>query len=153
MENPTATISLVWLGFISKGTGEDGAKKVIAKNGSVTIKGEGQITEVIDNRPYLDPKSRPSFRKNVPEKTFEKAKGPDGLVRDPLYPEKVIEWEPGQPRKNVWDMGHLPEHKYSEMHKRYLNEELTPKELRDWYNNPDNYRPELPSTNRSHKIE
>ncbi|HFJ9439133.1 MULTISPECIES: HNH/ENDO VII family nuclease [Bacillus] len=75
------------------------------------------------------------------------------MVRDPLYPEKIIEWKPGQPRKNVWDMGHLPEHKYSDMHKRYLNGELTPKEFRDWFNNPDNYRPELPSTNRSHKLE
>ena len=65
----------------------------------------------------------------------------------------VIEWKPGQPRKGVWDMGHLPEHKYSEMHKRYLDGELTPKEFRDWYNDPEHYRPELPNTNRSHKIE
>ncbi|WP_166703661.1 WXG100 family type VII secretion target [Bacillus albus] len=138
---------------VVKGTDKDVAKKVIAKDGSVTIKGEGDITEVIDNRPYLEPKNRPSFRKKVPEITFENAKGPDGLVRDPLYPEKIIEWKPGQPRKNVWDMGHLPEHKYSDIHKRYLNGELTPKEFRDWFNNPDNYRPELPSTNRSHKLE
>ncbi|MER2171125.1 MAG: T7SS effector LXG polymorphic toxin [Psychrobacillus psychrodurans] len=137
----------------TQGMFEEGAKKIIAKDGSVTISGKGAITEVSDNRPYLDPKSRPSFRKGIPELTFENAKGPDGLVRDPLYPEKIIEWEPGQPRKGVWDMGHLPEHKYSDIHKRYLNGELTPKELRDWYNNPDNYRPELPSTNRSHKIE
>lgn len=50
-------------------------------------------------------------------------------------------------------MGHLPSSKYSDMHKLYLDGELTPEEFRDWYNDVENYRPELPSTNRSHKIE
>ncbi len=135
--------------------GVSGAKKIIRKDGTIEIIGTGDITEVIDNRPYLDPKNRPSFRKGIPEKVFETARknSPDGKVRDPYRTDKIIEWEPGQPRKGVWDMGHLPEHKYSEMHKRYLNGELTPKEFRDWYNNPNNYRPELPNTNRGHKIE
>ena len=53
----------------------------------------------------------------------------------------------------VWDMGHLPEAKYSEMHEAYMNGELTTKEFVDWYNDPANYRPELPSNNRSHKYE
>ena len=105
------------------------------------------------NRPYLNPNSRPSFRRGVVEQTFENAKGPDGLVRDPLHSDIVIEWKPGQPRIGVWDMGHLPGHKYSNMHKKYLRGELTPREFRDWYNNPKNYRPELPSTNRGHSIE
>ena len=50
-------------------------------------------------------------------------------------------------------MGHIPEQKYSTIHKRYLDGEMTPKQFRDWYNNPDNYRPELPRTNRSHILE
>ena len=116
--------------------------------------GEGaKLQNTINNRPYLNPSSRPSFRKGVVEKTFENARGPDGLVRDPLHPNRVIEWKPGQPRGGVWDMGHRPGHKYSDMHKRYVRGELTPKEFRDWYNNPKNYRPELPSTNRGHSIE
>ena len=32
-------------------------------------------------------------------------------------------------------------------------DELTTKEFVDWYNDPANYRLELPSNNRSHKYE
>ncbi len=42
----------------AKGTDKVDAQKIINKDGSVTIKGEGVISEVIDNRPYQDPKSR-----------------------------------------------------------------------------------------------
>lgn len=103
-----------------------------------------------DTKPYTN--SRPSFRKGVVEEVWENAKGPDGLVRDPNTGE-VINWTPGESRKGGWDMGHLPEAKYSEMHEAYMNGELTTKEFVDWYNDPANYRPELPSNNRSHKYE
>ena len=92
-----------------------------------------------DTKPYTN--SRPSFRKGVVEEVWENAKGPDGLVRDPNTGE-VINWTPGESRKGVWDMGHLPEAKYSEMHEAYMNGELTTKEFVDWYNDPANYRPE-----------
>ena len=103
-----------------------------------------------NTKPYTN--SRPSFRKGVVEQVWENAKGPDGLVRDPNTGE-VINWTPGESRKGVWDMGHIPEAKYSEMHEAYMNGELTTKEFVDWYNDPTNYRPELPSNNRSHKYE
>ena len=101
-------------------------------------------------KPYAN--SRPSFRKGVVEEVWENAKGPDGLVRDPNTGD-IINWTPGQSRKGVWDMGHIPEAKYSEMHEAYMNGELTTKEFVDWYNDPANYRPELPSNNRSQKYE
>ena len=47
--------------------------------------------------------------------------------------------------EGVWDMGHISEAKYSEMHEAYINGELTTKEFADWYNDPANYRPELPA--------
>jgi len=50
-------------------------------------------------------------------------------------------------------MGHLPQAKYSDMHKAYLDGDLTPAEFRDWYNDPNNYRPELPGNNRGHAFE
>ena len=129
-----------------------GAKKIIHRDGRVEVIGEGEIAEVVDKRPYLDPKHRPSYRKGVPEKVFERARMRDGVVKDPLVG-TIIEWEPGQPRNGVWDMGHIPEQKYSKVHQEYLEGKMTPKEFRDWYNNPDHYRPELPSTNRSHQLE
>lgn len=101
-------------------------------------------------KPYAN--HRPSFRKGVVEEVWENAKGPDGLVRDPNTGE-IIDWTPGTPRKGVWDMGHLPEAKYSEMHDAYMRGEMTTEEFVDWYNDPANYRPELPSNNRSHKYE
>ena len=110
------------------------------------FEGTGNIT----SKPYAN--SRPSFRKGVVEEVWNNAKGSDGLVRDPNTLE-VIDWTPGQSRRNVWDMGHVPEAKYSEMHKKYMAGEMTPKEFVDWYNDPRNYRPELPSNNRSHRYE
>ena len=137
------------------------SKKIDPPSGNVDkIKDVGIITEgsvgsiesgsKADTKPYTN--SRPSFRKGVVEEVWENAKGPDGLVRDPNTGE-VINWTPGESRKGVWDMGHIPEAKYSEMHEAYMNGELTTKEFVDWYNDPANYRPELPSNNRSHKYE
>lgn len=106
-----------------------------------------------DKRPYLDPKSRPSFRKKTVKDVWEEAlRRGGGVVRDPNTDE-IITWKPGDPRRGVWDMGHVPEAKYSEMHKRYVAGEMTPKEFRDWYNGAKHYRPETPSANRSHKFE
>lgn len=105
----------------------------------------------VDTRPYLKPGSRPSFRKGVVDDVWENAKGPDGVVRDPTG--TPIEWTPGTPRSGVWDMGHVPGAKYHDMWQEYVDGNLTPAEFRDWYNDPANYRPELPGTNRGHKYE
>ena len=101
-------------------------------------------------KPYSN--SRPSFRKGIVDKVWNNAKDPDGLVRDPNTGD-IIEWEESHPRKGVWDMGHLPSEKYSTVHDAYMNGELSKKEFLNWYNDPDNYRPELPGNNRSHKFE
>ncbi len=132
----------------------EGATKIVHRDGTVEIVGEGEITNWIDHRPYLKKNSRPSFRKKVPEQTFVylQTQSEDGLVRDPLE-NVVINWDLGQPRRGVWDMGHIPTQKYSDVHARYVREELTPEEFRNWYNDYRNYRAELPSTNRSHKME
>ena len=125
----------------------------VAKGAESAAEDAGKVVESgskADTKPYTN--SRPSFRKGVVEEVWENAKGPDGLVRDPNTGE-VINWTPGESRKGVWDMGHIPEAKYSEMHEAYMNGELTTKEFVDWYNDPANYRPELPSNNRSHKYE
>lgn len=50
-------------------------------------------------------------------------------------------------------MGHIPGEKYSEIHQLYMDDVISKEEFLSWYRNPDNYRPELPSTNRSHKYE
>ena len=51
------------------------------------------------------------------------------------------------------NLGHKPKYKYSDYFKRYKNEEVTPKELRDWYNDPTHYQFEVPLNNQGHKFE
>ena len=102
--------------------------------------------------PYSDPTHRPTMRVGVVDAVWENAKGPDGVVRDPNTGDE-IRWTQGTSRSNVWDMGHVPGEKYSDVHSRYMSGELTPAEFRDWYNDPLHYRPELPSGNRSHRFE
>ena len=71
---------------------------------------------------------------------------------DPLTGEE-IQWTAGDPRRGVWNAGHKPEHQYRDIWRSYVDGQLAPQEFRDWDNNPSHYRPEFPSSNRSHKAE
>ena len=101
-----------------------------------------------DPRPYLNPKNRPSFRKGIVDKVRDEFTDADGVLRD--WRGKPVDWQPGQPRAGIWDMGHKPGHKYSDVWRSYVNGEMTPKEFLDWYNEPKNYRVEFSSRNRAH---
>lgn len=101
-----------------------------------------------DPRPYLNPKNRPSFRKGIVDKVRETFTDADGVLHD--WRGKPVDWQPGQPRAGIWDMGHKPGHKYSDIWRSYVNGEMTPKEFLDWYNEPRNYRVEFSSRNRAH---
>ncbi|QFJ54668.1 GH-E family nuclease [Pseudobutyrivibrio xylanivorans] len=130
----------------------DGDALIALRGESVKVDATESVNLNTEEKPKPYTNGRPSFRNGVVEQVWENAKGPDGLVRDPNTNE-VIEWEPGQPRKGVWDMGHIPEEKYSVVHEAYMNGEMTTKEFVDWYNTPENYRPELPKNNRGHMFE
>ena len=101
-----------------------------------------------DPRPYLNPKNRPSFRKGIVDKVRDEFTDADGVLHD--WRGKSVDWQPGQPRAGIWDMGHKPGHKYSDVWRSYVNGEMTPKEFLDWYNEPKNYRVEFSSRNRAH---
>ncbi len=120
------------------------------ENSHIPVSGDDSTITSNVKKPYTN--SRPSFRKGVVETVWENAKDPDGFVRDPNTGE-IINWNPGESRKGVWDMGHIPGEKYSVVHERYMRGEMTKKEFVDWYNDPDNYQPELPHNNRGHKYE
>ena len=107
-------------------------------------------SEIDNQKPYAT--SRPNYTKDQVEMVWELAKDPiTGKVMDPSGVEII--WDRTKPRKGQWDMGHLPDHKYSEKHKLYMEGKLTKEEFLAWYRNPLHYRPELSSTNRSHKYE
>jgi predicted ribonuclease toxin of YeeF-YezG toxin-antitoxin module len=71
---------------------------------------------------------------------------PDGLVRDPLTGLLMQKSEP-------WDIGHLPGHEFRRIQADAEAAELTRKQFLDIHNDPKIYRPELPSSNRSHALE
>lgn len=50
-------------------------------------------------------------------------------------------------------MGHIPDQKYSIIHKKYMDGEISLQEFLAWYHDSQKYRPELPKTNRSHQYE
>ena len=101
-----------------------------------------------DPRPYLNPKNRPSFRKGIVAKVRDEFTDADGVLHD--WRGKPVDWQPGQPRAGIWDMGHKPGHKYSDVWRSYINGEMTPQQFLDWYNKPKNYRVEFSSRNRAH---
>lgn len=69
--------------------------------------------EPSDPRPYLNPKNRPSFRKGIVDKVRDEFTDADGVLHD--WRGKPVDWQPGQPRAGIWDMGHKPGHKYSDV--------------------------------------
>jgi hypothetical protein len=94
-----------------------------------------------------DPRyQRGKFRKGVRAKVFESAKGPDGKVRDPLT-QKEIKFT------DDWDMGHKAGYEHWKHQQSAEARGLTREEFLDEYNEPEHYRPELPSSNRSHAAE
>jgi RHS repeat-associated protein len=91
--------------------------------------------------------NRPSgYRKGVRDEVWENAKGPDGNVRDPLTGQVMN-------RNDPWDMGHKPGHEYRKHRESAEERGISRKEFLDEHNDPSHYRPELPSSNRSHRGE
>ena len=66
---------------------------------------------------------------------------------------EIIPWKPGEPRKGSVDFGHNSGSSYKEIFEKYRTREITLDELKDFQFNPDNYRLETPSANRSHEYE
>ncbi len=101
-------------------------------------------------KPYSD--SRPSYGENQVDDVWNAHVDPKtGTVRDPSGAE--ITWDRDKLRAGQWDMGHIPGEQYRDVHERYMNGEIDKDEFLEWYRNPDNYRPELPSTNRGRQYE
>ncbi|HHT7171702.1 TPA: GH-E family nuclease [Bacillus cereus] len=99
-------------------------------------------------RPQLSGEKKLGFEKDV----FNKQIDPDGILRDPNTSE-TIDWKPGRPRKGKVDFGHTEGNSYKKMFEKYKNGEITLEELKEFQFNPDNFRLETPSANRSHKYE
>ena len=95
---------------------------------------------------------RPSYRKGVVEEVWERAKDVDGNVYDPNTGE-LLTWDKFKSRFDQWHMGHTPGNEWAKLKQRYIEGGITWQELLDEYNNIDNYAPESPISNMSHKFE
>lgn len=121
--------------------------------------GELQAKKPLENGPYIKdgkPKGRPQLhgkkKLEFEQEVYNNCVDPDGILRDPNT-KQVIDWKPGQPRKDVVDFGHRPGYSYHEMFLKYKNQEISLDELKEFQFDPENYRLETPSANRSHKYE
>ena len=91
--------------------------------------------------------SRPTgFRAGMRDEVWEKAKDTHGRVRDPVTGRYMS-------KDKSWDMGHKPGYEFSKHQKSAEERGISREEFLDEYYNIDHYRPELPSSNRSHKGE
>lgn len=73
----------------------------------------------------------------------------DGKVFDPYPPPLKLKWDGKESRIGKWDMGHKKGVSYKSLKNKYVNCQITRKQLLDAYNDPKKYHPEDPSRNRS----
>ncbi|KRE92157.1 hypothetical protein ASG89_33440 [Paenibacillus sp. Soil766] len=72
-----------------------------------------------NGKPYSDPTNRPKYGNGQVDEVWENAKDADGRVYDPNTGEELF-WDTTKSRAGQWDMGHIPDYKYSEWHKKYI---------------------------------
>ena len=125
---------------------ENGSKEGLTE---AEIRGIGKVDEALALK-KVNPEELLELRKQQLGNVGESGRKNNTNVKPyansrPSFRKGVIE--------KVWDMGHIPTAKYSKVHEAYMNGKLTTKEFVDWYNDPANYKPELPSNNRSHRYE
>ncbi|MBO0355785.1 hypothetical protein J0656_17335 [Muricauda ruestringensis] len=119
----------------------------IASYSAVDANNLGQAIERI-----YKSRNRPSFRKGVVDEVWKNAqKGkPNGKVYDPNTGELLM-WDKSKSRNGQWDMGHLPQEKWDKLRQQYIDGDISWEQVLERYNDPKNYRPEAPSSNRSGK--
>lgn len=84
-------------------------------------------------------------RKGLRDSVWERSKAPDGKVYDP----SGREIKPGEP----WELGHRPGDQFRDAQRRAADQGWDRGTWRDYQNDPDIYRPEIPSTNRGRQYE
>jgi len=97
-------------------------------------------------------KNRPTFRKNVVKKVWDNAKDVNGKVFDPNTFEELT-WDVFKNRYDQWHMGHKPGFEYRSLLDKLRKAEIDKKQFLNEYNSVENYRPESPAANMSHKYE
>ena len=121
---------------------EAGSNDIINKKVDTGESAEFELTKY-QKKKYARPSG---FRKGVRNKTWEEAKTAEGVVLDPLT-QKVM--DPNQP----WDMGHKPGYEFRKHQQSAAKRGISRAQFLEEHNDFRHYRPELPSSNRSHRGE
>ena len=96
-------------------------------------------------------KGRPSYKEGQVETVWEnKAHGKDYFINENS---ELITWNRDIPRSGQWDMGHLPDQKYSDMYDFFIRGDISEKEFLKWYRTAENYEPQTIPFNRGDKGE
>ena len=112
---------------------------------------DGKIIRWTQEREMLM-KNRPKYDDGLVEKVWDTAKNGDGKVLDPHTKEELT-WDKSKSRTDQWHMGHKPGKEYTKLVDEFVNGKITYEEFIKEYNNPQNYWPESPAENISHKHE
>ena len=97
-------------------------------------------------------KNRPTFRQGTVNKVWDAAKDVNGKVYDPNTFEE-LSWDKDNSRYNQWHMGHKPGFEYNKLVEQLKIGKINKQQFLDEYNNPNNYQPEAPASNKSNKYE
>ena len=99
--------------------------------------------------------TRPTFWNRTIVEVWERAKGADGLVRDPNTGEvlEFLEMTPDGRVVRPWHMGHKPDHEWRLLQRTATEKGWTRERVVREYNNPDHYRPESGYENATHDWE
>ena len=77
----------------------------------------------------------------------------DVIVQDTKGNWYKVEWDPDQPGRRPWDMGHARGKEYAKLRDQYLNHEISPEKFLEEYRKVDNYEVQDPMRNASHMDE
>ena len=125
------------------GAGEDVPKNTPIENGPYIKNGKPH------GRPGPKGDAKLEFEKEV----YNNQVGKDGVLREPYAPYSEIKWKPGESRKGVVDFGHKEGRSYKEIFLKYKNGLITLDELKEFQSDSENFRLEIPSSNRNHSHE
>lgn len=125
------------------GTARPGQLPLTGEPGSYGYDADGQRLPYANHRPDYSPSQE------VDVWNLAKDENGEVWVRDQNNDLVRIEWEPGQPRQGVWDMGHIPTAPYRDLRENYLSGRISREQFLEQYRNPANYGVEHVTVNRS----
>ena len=130
-------------------------KQPTQADGGVTVEKKPELKDgpyIKDGKPNGRPTPTGKKKLEFEQAVYDAQVSPDGVLRDPNTGE-VIDWKPGQSRKDVVDFGHKAGKEYIDVFNKYKSGEITLDQLKEFQFDPNNFQIEVPHNNRGHLFE